>query len=104
MKHRLFGLKSNFLIGEFLWKERLAAKRSYEDVAFELGISKEQLRQYELGTTGVPLATVVLLAQSYGVEKAELYYFIEDVLRRSQLSWSVTEYGKIVIHRFRVWR
>jgi transcriptional regulator with XRE-family HTH domain len=102
MHRRLFKLKLNYLIGEFLWKERNAMGLSYESVTLATGVSNKAIMNYEKGLKGVPLKTLLRLSKLYRIEDKEFQFFLTYCQERAKLAWTNADYLRIEIHQFKV--
>ena len=102
MYQRLFNLKLNFLIGEYLWKERNAIGLTYESVTLATGISNATIMNYEKGIKGVPLQTLHQLSKLYRIEEKEFQFFLSYCQERAKVAWTNADYLRIEIHQFKV--
>ncbi len=102
MKTKLFAVKMNYLIGEFLWRERHHFGVDRPTVALYCGISEVQLKDYEKGTVAIPANLLCKLAVFYKVERPELHYFLESVFARARKPWGRREFSEMILHRQKV--
>lgn len=102
MQNKLFAIKLNFLVGEFLWKERHHSGVERAEVEVHCGVNEVQLRAYEKGLAAVPVNLLCKLAALYKVERTELNYFLEKISIKAQRPWKAHEYAKMVLHRQKV--
>ena len=102
MHKRIFKLKLNYLIGEFLWKERNASGLNYEAVTLATGISTNDLMNYEKGLKGVPLQNLSVLSKLYRIEEKEFQFFLDYCQQKAKLTWTSADYLRIEIHQFKV--
>lgn len=63
------------IIGALLRRARIQSKESVEDVAEQIGVTPEQIEDYESGETAVPLFDLEKLGKYYGVS---MDYFSDE--------------------------
>lgn len=102
MHQRLFKLKLNYLIGEYLWKERNVIGLSYESVTLATGIPSTTLMNYEKGLSGAPLTLLRQLSKLYRIEEKEFQFFLTYCHERAKVAWTSADYLRIEIHQFKV--